>query len=451
MRMRAKAETHGTITDIQQVIEASASGVNLQDILDSMPEVPLLRRYHQLEVLNRVSSTVNALQDLDAILSIALDSALEIVKGTSGGILLMDKESGMLGFRAHRGLAAQHVDEIRVPLGEGISGRVARSGKPVVTNDVTRDARVFKPELGGVESIRAFVSVPLKRRDELVGALTVGSHETGRFTDDDVSILSAIGEYLAIAVVRSTVDRKITKGMERYQALLRYALKAQEDERKRLARELHDETSQTLTSLTFRLQAAIQMADIKGFGDSRFKEGLRKAHDSAVQAGNEILKLMMDLRPTLLDDLGMPAAIHRYAKDTLETKGINVGMECIGQEYRLPAEVEVAFFRVAQGLISNILKHSEAKNVSIRVECDPAKAVLCIEDDGSGFDVNKITEIEPSGRGAGLFTMRERLRVVGGTDHVESRLGQGTRITVTVPIIKDLKDLADAQDNRNDR
>ena len=160
---------------------------------------------------------------------------------------------------------------------------------------------------------------------------------------------------------------------------------------------------------------------------------------------------MMDLRPTLLDDIGMPAAIHRYAKDTLESKGIHVIVEFIGKEYRLPAEVEVAFFRVAQGLISNILRHSEATNASIKVEYDANKAVLYIEDDGIGFDVNKITDIEPNGRGAGLFTMRERLRLVGGIGIIESSLGQGTRITVTVPIIRDLKDLADEQDIDYDR
>jgi signal transduction histidine kinase len=166
--------------------------------------------------------------------------------------------------------------------------------------------------------------------------------------------------------------------MTRYQVLLKYALQAQEDERKRLARELHDETSQALSSLTYRLQAALQMAEMQPSGDARLKEILQKAHANAVQSSKEIVRLMMDLRPTLLDDLGMPAAIYRYAKDTLEPKGINVAMECIGGEHRLPTEVEVAFFRVAQGLISNVLKHSHAKNVSIKVECSTSKALLFV-------------------------------------------------------------------------
>jgi signal transduction histidine kinase len=193
------------------------------------------------------------------------------------------------------------------------------------------------------------------------------------------------------------------------------------------------------------------MAETRGFGDAKFRESLEKAHSSAEQAGQEIVRLMMDLRPTLLDDLGMAAAIYRYAKDALEPKGINVSMECIGREHRLPTEVEVACFRVAQGLVSNVVQHSRARNVSIRVECSRHKALLRVEDDGSGFDVDKITEIEPGGRGAGLFTMRERLSLVGGTGQIESSPGHGTRITVTVPIVKDLGDLANDQDQSLDR
>ena len=431
MGMRVKTKTFGIVEDTS---------------LDA----PTLKQYHRLEMLDRVSRLVNGSQDLDTILNIGLDTALEIVQSAIGGILLVDKGPGILYYRAHRGLG-ENLDKIRIPLGEGTLGKIAQTGGPVVKEAISGNPVVLRHELGDIEHLNAFIGVPLKRREEIVGVMVVAGSETSKFEADDISVLRSICDYLATAVVRSTVEIKIAKGMARYQALLRYALGAQEDERKRVARELHDETSQALASLTFRLQAAIQMAETKGFGDAKFKDSLRKAHSNAVHAGNEIVKLMMDLRPTLLDDRGMPAAIYRYAKDTLEAKGINVMMEFTGGEYRLPAEVEVACFRVAQGLISNILRHSEAKNVSISIEYNANKAVLCIEDDGIGFDINKITEIEPDGRGAGLFTMRERLRLVGGIGVIESRLGQGTKITVTVPIIMDLKDLADGQDKVDDR
>ncbi|GAI32149.1 unnamed protein product, partial [marine sediment metagenome] len=112
---------------------------------------------------------------------------------------------------------------------------------------------------------------------------------------------------------------------------------------------------------------------MKGFGDAEFMEKLKTTHSYAVYAGNEIVKLMKELRPTLLDELGMPAAIHRYAKDTLQAQGINVSAEFIGTDQRLPLEVEVTLFRVAQGVMGNILEHSGAKNVSIKLECNSSE------------------------------------------------------------------------------
>ena len=442
--MKIKTEPRNKGRNVRQNNKAVSLDINLQDkdvCRDTGLDTTTLKRYYQLEVLNRISSAANGLDDMDAILNIALDNVLDIVKSTIGGILLVDREHGTLGYRVCRGFSSKRAVEIQIPLGEGMAGRVAKTGEPVLAEDISNDPGVLRHEFGGSEHLKAYVAVPLKNRNEIVGVMTVASRESGKYIADDVLLLSSVGDYLATAFVRLRVAGKIRKGMERYQALLQYALNVQEDERKRLARELHDETSQALTSLTFRLQTAIQMAEINVFGNAEFKDSLQKAHTSAIQAGKEIIKLIRDLRPTLLDDLGMPTAIYRYAIDILEPRGINVNMEFIGKEQRLPTEVEVAFFRVAQGLISNVLKHSKARNVSIRVECDISKALLYIEDDGIGFDVDKMTDVEPSGRGAGLFTMKERLRLVGGNGHIESEPGKGTRITVTVPVVKGLEDL----------
>ena len=407
---------------------------------DSELEIHIIRRHHQLLALNYISSAVSGLQDLDAILNIALDNVLDIINGTIGGILLMDKEPDTLYYRMYRGLSAKYIDEVRLPLGEGISGRVAQTGEPILLEDVSKDPRTLNLDLVDAENLKGFISVPIKSRDKVVGVMNIASHETGKFGTDDVSILNSISDYLGTAIEQASLYTRLSAARERYRALLRYSLKAQEDERKRIARELHDETSQALTSLTLSLQAAIQMTEIKGVKDNEVIDRLKKTHSYAVHAGNEIVKLMKELRPTLLDELGLPAAIHRYAKDTLEAKGMNVSMEFIGTDDRLPTEVEVTLFRVAQGLIGNVLEHSEAKNVSIKLERTTNDCVLHIDDDGKGFDLSKITRVEPSGRGAGLFTIRERLRLVGGTDNVESKPRKGTKVTAKVPLVKDVAD-----------
>jgi signal transduction histidine kinase len=406
-------------------------------------ETQVLRRHHQLLALSHISSAISGLQDLDTILRIALDNVLEIINGHIGGILLFDEETKTLCYRTQHGLSAKYAEEMRIPLGQGISGKVAQTGEPMLLEDVSKDPRTIRPDLISAEGLKGFVSIPLKAKGKVVGVMNVASHLVGRFGADNMYLLNSIGGYLGTAIEQARLYQRLTNAGQRYQVLLRHALTAQEEERKRIARELHDETSQALTSLTLSLQAIIAMAEMKGIGDAELMEKVKTTHSFAVHAGYEIVRLMKELRPTLLDELGMAAAIHRYARDNLQAQGINVSAEFSGTDERFPPEVEVTLFRVAQGLIGNIVEHSGAKNVSIKLECNASECTLCIEDDGKGFDVRKLTAVEASGRGAGLFTMRERLRLVGGTGHIESKPGQGTRVITKVPLVKGIADEED--------
>ncbi len=399
-------------------------------------ESQLLRRHHQLLALSHISSAISGLQDLDTILRITLDTVLKLINSDIGGILFLDEETDRLYYRVQRGLSPKYAEEMRMPIGVGIAGSVAASGEPIVLEDISKDPRAAYPDLISKEGLRGFASIPLKTKDRVIGVMNIASHVAKRFAADDVSLLSSIGDYLGTAIEQARLYDRLTRASERYQTLLQHALTAQEQERKRIARELHDETSQAITSLTLSLQAIIGMAEVKGIGDKEFLDTLKATHSYAVYAGNEIIKLMKELRPTLLDELGMPAAIHRYAKDTLQTKGIKVTAEFTGTDRRFPPEVEVTLFRVAQGLIGNILEHSQAKNVSIKLECNASECALRIEDDGVGFDVSKLTRVGPSGRGAGVFTMKERIGLVGGHCRIESRPGRGTRVVAKIPVIR---------------
>jgi len=313
----------------------------------------------------------------------------------------------------------------------------------MLLEDISKDPRTARPDLVGVEGLKGFVSVPLRAKDKVLGVMNVASPVAGHFGADDASLLNSIGDYLGTAIERARLYEQLARASERYQVLLQHALTAQEQERKRIARELHDETSQSLTSLTLSLQAIIGMVEMRGIGDAELMQKLERTHSYAVHAGNEVVKLMKELRPTLLDELGMAAAIHRYAKDTLQAQGINVSVEFRGTDQRFSSEVELTLFRVAQGLIGNILEHSRAKSASIKLECNASECLLRIEDDGKGFNVSKLTQVEPSGRGAGLFTMRERLRLVGGSGNIESKPGRGTKIMVKVPVMRDVADEED--------
>ncbi|MFC2023028.1 GAF domain-containing protein [Chloroflexota bacterium] len=410
-------------------------------------ESQILRRHHQLLALSHITSVVSGQLDLDTILKNALDKVLELINADIGGILLWDEETTKLRYRVYRGLSPSYAEGVKLSPGEGIAGTVAQTGEPILLDDISKDPRTARPVSIRAEGIRGFVSIPLRSKAKVVGVMNVASHAVGSFGADDVSLLSSIGDYLGTATEQAALYTRLEMARERYQALLRYTLTAQEQERKRIARELHDETSQAITSLTLSLQAIIALAEMKGITDTEFMSKVKTTQSFAVHAGYEIVRLMKELRPTLLDELGLAPAIHRYAKDNLETQGICVSAEFSGMEERLPPEIEVTLYRVAQGLIGNILEHSGAKNVSIKLERSPDECILFIEDDGRGFDVSKITRVGASGRGAGLFTMRERMKLVGGTGVVESEPGRGTRAIARAPVSRDLVDEANKGDN----
>ncbi|MFC1918052.1 GAF domain-containing protein [Chloroflexota bacterium] len=413
-------------------------------------ETQILRRHHQLLALSHISSAVSGLRDLDATLKIALESVLELFADTVGGVLLVDEKNKALYYRFYRGLSPKYAEKRKIAFGEGIAGTVARTGETILVEDVSRDLRAARPDLVSAEGVKGFISVPLKSKKKVVGVMNIFSHTQGRFGADDVSLLSSIGDYLGATIEQAKLYDRLARVGERYRVLLQHSLTAQEQERKRIARELHDETAQSLTSLSLSLQALIGIAEMKGYTDETFMEKLQKTHSYAVHAGNEIVRLMKELRPTLLDELGLPAAIHRYAKDSLQAHGINIFVEFAGTDRRFPPEVEVTLFRIAQGAMGNILEHSGARNTWIELKCDNQNCTLTIRDDGKGFNVSKLTKVESSGRGSGLFTMRERTSMLGGSGFVDSVPGEGTRIIASVPLDRTVEDLAEESGDAKD-
>ncbi len=211
--------------------------------------------------------------------------------------------------------------------------------------------------------------------------------------------------------------------------LLRKIISAQEEERKRIARELHDEMSQTLTALLIALDAVREVGSPKAV-----ERKIVSIRGLALRAIDGIHRMIFDLRPAVLDDLGLSAAVKWYAEERLKPLGINVHFEGDMFEVRLPTQIETALFRVAQEAITNIAKHSEAENVIIDLELGDSLITLEIEDDGKGFDMGSVSDTKESSRGLGLLGMKERVLLLEGTLEVQSQPGSGTRVVVTVPL-----------------
>ena len=397
------------------------------------------KRYRDLLALSRVSAALSGLGDLDAILKVGLDSVLSIMDGTVGGVLLLDEQTEMLSYRVHRGLSAKYVEEMRMKLGEGIAGRVAQGGKAIMVEDISKDQRAALPALVSTEALKAFISVPLRGEGSILGVINVASYTPHRFTKDDMYLLHSIGDQLGIAIEQARLYERLRKARERLRRLARQNLVAEEDERRRIARELHDETSQSLSGLALQLEALVGMAEMSGRQDAEFVAALKKVQSLTVQVHSEVSRLIADLHPALLDTLGLVPAVRQHAEARLRPLGVEVSVETKGGDRRLPSDFEVALFRFVQGAIGNIAQHSKAKNAVIALEYQHNELLLRISDDGQGFDVSEITDVEESGRGRGLFSMRERVGFLGGTSGIESQLGQGTTVWARVPTGQDIE------------
>jgi len=399
------------------------------------PESETERRYSELLALSRVSAALSGLWDLDAILRVGLDNVLNIMNGTIGGILLLDEQTHTLSYRVHEGLSDEYLEEVYLSLGKGIAGKVAESGKSILLEDISTDPHVANPDLLKTEGLRAFISVPLRAKDKVLGVINIASHTPHRFTKNDMNLLYSIGDQLGVAIEEARLYERLRKARERLRRLARQNLVAEEEERKRIARELHDETSQSLSGLALQLQALLEMYTMSGNQDAEFIAGLKKVQSLTVQVHSEINRLISDLRPALLDTLGLVPAVRQHAEARLRPLDINVSVKTKGADRRLPSDVEIALFRVIQGSIGNIVQHSKAKNAVIVLEYGDDELLLHISDDGMGFDVSKITDVEESGRGRGLFSMKERIGFLGGISWIESEPGQGTTVWARVPII----------------
>jgi signal transduction histidine kinase len=209
--------------------------------------------------------------------------------------------------------------------------------------------------------------------------------------------------------------------------LLKKVITAQEDERKRIARELHDDTCQNMAVLVMGLESAIQA--LRGGGATPRLEEVKAL---AVHALEEVHRLIFDLRPSVLDDLGLFSAIRWYAERHLGERGIAVRCELSDAEPRLPPAYEIAIFRMCQETMNNVLRHAHAESVLVQVNAEGGVLQIEIEDDGKGFDTSAPA---PADRAHwGLLGIQERAAILGGEARIESSPGNGTHVTIRVPI-----------------
>jgi PAS domain S-box-containing protein len=273
------------------------------------------------------------------------------------------------------------------------------------------------------------------RQHELTGAtesLNARLREAHDWLEQRVA--ERTGELAAAnATLRAEIARRERAETDR-RDLLQRLTSAQEDERRRIARELHDQMAQHLAALGLGLKVVKDATP----DPSPARDRLQQMQALTGLIGREVHNLALELRPTALDDLGLESAVANHAERWSERSGVEVDYHATGLDGgRLPAPVETALYRVIQEALTNVLKHAQARRVSLVLQRAPGQAVAVVEDDGVGFDAESVTAPTRGGERLGLVGMRERLAVVGGTLTVESSPGRGTTVIARIPLSGD--------------
>lgn len=378
-----------------------------------------------LEVVQAVNSTLQ----LQSVLNLILDRAIEVMQADAGSIMMLDESTGDLQVKAARGSRAAEVDGRSVKLGEGIAGWVALYGQSLLLVDGELDTRFHT--ICQRDDVRDALCVPLQADGAVVGVLSVNNRRgNGPFNEEDLRLLTALGSHVTLAIRNAALYEQTARQRHTMERLLSSLVWAQEEERKRVSLEIHDGPAQTLYAALIRLQAYRALRDAnQEQAAAEFQEAERGIKETLA----EIRRLIFDLRPMSLDEIGLVTALRQYAAKYEQRHQVRVEVRVRGSERRLPVSLETALYRIVQEALTNIWKHSQASRASVIVTFEPGRCGVQVADDGIGFDVNAVG---PNGQGEhlGIAGIRERAEMIGGTLRIASAPGAGSTLLVSVPM-----------------
>jgi signal transduction histidine kinase len=384
--------SYGTIENAIEALQAGARDLLLKpfepdDFLLTVEKALATRRQEQENLLLqaqlpilKASQLLMSEGNVESLAGRLLEVVVEQIGAERALLLLLDEESDELYAAGSAGLPAEGVSRLRLPAKEGIAGQAQRQEDPLLL--AAQSPASLDPLLQALAmgSDTAVVCVPLRSRKKALGLLSLSRPD------------------------------------------------AQETERRSIARELHDEIGQALTVIKINLQAAQGSSDMASLA-LYLADGLRTLEGTLQQ----VRGLSLELRPSLLDDLGLVPALRWYVDRQAQQAGVTAHFASHGLEERLPPEIEIACFRIVQEALTNVMRHADASQVFIELRHDAEDLHLAIRDDGLGFDVPAALAAAARGESVGLLGMEERVQLLGGRIEIESAPGQGTEIRVCLP------------------
>ena len=382
------------------------------------------RAISRLRVLNRIAGIAVDSLEPDAISERTLSEVLDIVSAEAGLIFLVDRQTGDLVPVAHQGIPETSIADFgQVGLDEGLCGQAMRSGESRLFKHASQDPQ-FGPIVNRYDPPGSLLLVPLRSKQAVQGLMALAEPPQYQFRLEELELIAAISSQMGIAIENAHL----------YENMRFYAhqiTRAQEQERKRIAREFHDEAIQMLIVIGRRLEALASSTE--QLPDDT-KQSIEAIQQMISETSTGIRRFVRDLRPPTLDHLGLVATLRSLVKELREESDIEVEFAVSGEPQRLAADEELELFRIAQEALNNVRRHSGAHRVSVCLDYRPDVVSMVLEDNGCGFSApSRPGALVSSGR-LGLIGMHERARALGGQLTIDSEPGQFTRVSACVPV-----------------
>jgi len=393
------------------------------------PRNAVLYYERELGAINELAEALTLGQGVDAVIETALNRVIALIDVDVGSIYLLEKDGLTLKLKASQGyfspdlaLAIANTGKLNSPM-----QYLFESGHAIAMEDIRTSPGISK-ELAGMLSREGFISwacAPLKMEGEVIGVYHLGKHGKRSFSSYDLALLEVIGNFVGSCLSNAYFLIDLRHKEADLRRALHRAVELQEEERKRLARELHDEIGQALTSILLRLKTLQEEEDAKVMNDR-----LNELRFLTAQTIEELRRLAMDLRPSALDSLGIVPALRWYTQQCAERTGLDIRFLGPEQYERLSPETELTLYRVAQEGLTNAIRHGRARKIVVFLERDLNldSVRLTITDDGTGFNAAALD------RGLGLVGIRERVELLGGEFNIETTPGTGTQLWIEIPL-----------------
>jgi signal transduction histidine kinase len=369
----------------------------------------------QLESLAEIGNALSGETELGPLLEL-IASRLRPLIDADAVLIMLPAASGDLRVEAAVGLQAEKLRGTYLALGGSKSGRVLERRRSERVDSPLDDMEIDR-EVARRIGMRSGLFVPMTVGDRPIGVIAAHNKRSAdpRFTEEDLRVAETFANRAAVAV--DLTDRVARDALRR-------VVEGQELERRRLARELHDETGQALTSILLGLKRVEEAKSTEAAA-----EATAELRAEIVQTLQAVRRLAVELRPQALDDFGLVPALERLAEAFGGESSLRVDVEASLGGARLPAEIETALYRLVQEALTNVSKHAAATHASVIVTRRDGSVTVVVEDDGRGFGAGS-----PQGGGLGLVGMKERVGLLGGRLAIESTEGSGTTIVAEVPL-----------------